>query len=338
MTALAAAPLGIEVHIYDPASDCPASAVTPHHHQGTYDDKMALTAFANAVDSITYEFENIPLETVTFLQNIKPVFPKPSLLGVAQHRGTEKDFLNKAGLKTANYRVANTADDIHATMNDWGASSCIIKTTRMGYDGKGQAFIRDHDAVDAAVKAMNNAEFIIESVVDFDCEISVIVCRDQHGHCDAYAPGLNEHRNHILYQTTIPAPLPHGLLEQARQSAITLAEALDLVGVLGLELFVTKDHELLANEIAPRPHNSGHWTQDACATSQFEQHARATAGMPLGRCDRHHDATMTNLLGDAITSITDQPNQHIHLYGKAAAKPGRKMGHINQLKTMKDKT
>ena len=334
MTALAAAPLGINVHIYDPDPECPASLVTPYHHQGAYDDREALTRFAESVDAISYEFENIPVETVTFLQGLVPVHPGPHILATAQHRIAEKEFLNKAGLETAKFARATSADDIHKALEEWGATSCVIKTTRMGYDGKGQRMIQSVEDVNAAYAALEGHELIVESLVDFSCEISVIVCRDQFGTCDAYTPGMNEHRNHILYQTIIPAPIDAALRTQAREMGIRLAEALELVGVLGLELFVTKDGRILANEIAPRPHNSGHWTQDACAHSQFEQHARAVAGLPLAPCQRHHDAVMTNLLGREVAEIADAPGRCVHLYGKTDPRDGRKMGHINELKEM----
>lgn len=331
MTALSAAPLGIECHIFDPAQDTPASKTTPFYHCGTYEDQEALRQFADQVDAITYEFENIPLETVRFLKTLKPVYPDPDILETAQHRIKEKDFLNKAGLKTTDYARAENADDVKKVMQDWKTDQCIIKTTTMGYDGKGQAFIRNIDMLNEAVGCLNGAEMIVEGVIDFDCEISVIICRDQQGNCDCYTPGLNEHRNHILYQTTVPAAIAPDLLEKARSQAIALANALDLVGVLGLELFITKNGEIIANEIAPRPHNSGHWTQNACAVSQFEQQARAVAGLPIGPCERHHDCVMTNLLGDEIETIPTGKNIHPHLYGKTVPKTGRKMGHINTL-------
>lgn len=336
MTALAAAPLGIECHVYDPAQDTPASKVTPFYSCGAYDDFDALRGFAEPLDAISYEFENIPLETVRFLKTLKPVYPDPDILETAQHRIKEKDFLNKAGLKTTHYALAHTADDVRQTLQDWGATQCIIKTTTMGYDGKGQAFIANMGDIDAAVASLNGAEIIVEGVIDFACEISVIICRDVFGNCDCYTPGLNEHRDHILYQTTIPATIDPDLLENARKQAMQLADALDLVGVLGLELFITKDGEIIANEIAPRPHNSGHWTMDACAVSQFEQHARSVAGLPIGPCTRHHDCVMTNLLGDEIADIPNDDTIHPHLYGKTQPKPGRKMGHYNKLITRKD--
>ena len=192
--------------------------------------------------------------------------------------------------------------------------------------------IQSPDDVDDAVAAMCGQEFIIESLIDYICEISVIICRDQHGRCDAYTPGMNEHRNHILYQTTVPAPIGPALLHQAREMGMRLAERMTYIGVMGLELFVTKDGRLLANEIAPRPHNSGHWTIDACAHSQFEQQARITAGLPLAPCTRHHDAVMTNVLGREMEEVTDAPGRCIHNYGKTEPREGRKMGHMTELK------
>lgn len=332
MTALAAAPLGITVHIFDPDVDCPAAAVSTHHVIADYTDEHALNNFAATVDAVTYEFENIPEATIRHLADRVPVFPDADALAIAQHRIREKEFLNTAGLETARFTRGATADDIHKTLEEWGVTSCIIKTTRMGYDGKGQRMIQSPDDVDDAVAAMCGQEFIIESLIDYICEISVIICRDQHGRCDAYTPGMNEHRNHILYQTTVPAPIGPALLHQAREMGMRLAERMTYIGVMGLELFVTKDGRLLANEIAPRPHNSGHWTIDACAHSQFEQQARITAGLPLAPCTRHHDAVMTNVLGREMEEVTDAPGRCIHNYGKTEPREGRKMGHMTELK------
>lgn len=257
------------------------------------------------------------------------------MLEIAQHRWTEKQFLNDIGIPTANWAKATSAKDIKSTLAAWNTSDCIIKTTRFGYDGKGQAKIDKSTDIDSAWKSLKTGEAIIESLVPFKYEISVIVARDQFGKTETYVPVLNDHKNHILAKTTAPAPLDPAILKKATTMARKLAEKVGLVGVLGLELFVTKDGKIIANEIAPRTHNSGHWTIDACAVSQFENHVRTVCGLPVGKADRHSDAVMLNLIGDDI-SLTEKyaskKNACIHLYGKPDARPGRKMGHITFLK------
>ncbi len=334
MSALAGFPLGLLTHIYSPDAGDPARQVTNLNTVAAYDDRAALRAFAERVDVITYEFENIPLETVRFLETLKPVYPSSHVLEIAQERLAEKTALNSFGLPTTRFAPAHSATDIKNVMAAWGTRQCIIKTTRFGYDGKGQAFVHTPDEADAAWTALKTDVCIVEDVVDFECEISVIVARDLHGRTGSYTPGLNVHRHHILHTTTVPAPLPQSLLNEAQQLAETLAQKIDLIGVLGVEMFVTRDSRLLVNEIAPRPHNSGHWTMDACVCSQFAQHMRAVAGLPLGGFDRHHDAVMTNLLGDDIATIpalAANPLACAHDYGKAEPKAGRKMGHVTVL-------
>lgn len=334
MSALAAARLGINVHIYCPETDSPASKVSAHTFIGAYDDKKMLKEFADSVDVITYEFENIPVETVRFLQKHKPVFPDDRLLEIAQHRPTEKKFLNDIGISTARWGVAHKAAEIDTVMADLKIAHCILKTTRFGYDGKGQIKFTHGDDAKAAWKSLGNQELIIEELVDFACEISVIIARDKLGQTAIYGPILNEHRNHILAKSTVPAPIPEEMSENARAMTRLLADAVDLVGVLALELFITRDGHILANEIAPRTHNSGHWTIDACAVSQFEQHIRTVAGMPIGTPARHSDAIMHNLIGMDAKKLgpwLKKKNACIHLYGKDEAKEGRKMGHVTLL-------
>ncbi|MCB1532508.1 MAG: 5-(carboxyamino)imidazole ribonucleotide synthase [Alphaproteobacteria bacterium] len=338
MSAQAAQKLGIRTVIFTPEDNSPASQVADETVLANYDDEDALRAFADKVDVISYEFENIPVKTVRFLQTLKPVYPDDTLLEIAQDRLVEKSFLNEHGIPTANWSPARSVSDIEETLKDWNTNRCIIKTTRFGYDGKGQAFIRSESDIQNAWDSLKSDIVIIEEVIDFDCEISVIVARDQNGHMEFYGPCLNDHANHILSQTTVPADIPAALADKAIEAAANLATAVNLVGVLALEMFVTKDGRILANEIAPRTHNSGHWTIDACAVSQFENHVRTVCGMDAAPPARHSDATMLNLIGDEVTNIAQyeaHENAHIHLYGKDEVRPGRKMGHVTILK---DKT
>ncbi|MFA7275413.1 MAG: 5-(carboxyamino)imidazole ribonucleotide synthase [Pseudobdellovibrionaceae bacterium] len=335
MSALAAARLGIKTHIFCPETDSPASHVAAKTFTAGYDDKVALKAFAKSVDVISYEFENIPVETVRYLKKIKPVYPDDYLLEIAQHRWHEKQFLNTIGIPTATWARACCAEQVEETLDQWGATDCILKTARLGYDGKGQIKIDKKTDICAAFASLKSDEVIVESCVAFACEISVIVARDIFGKTVCYDACLNEHKNHILSKTTIPAPLSAPLLAKAQKLAKKVADNVGLVGVLTLELFVTKDGKLLANEIAPRTHNSGHWTIDACAVSQFENHVRAVCGLPVGSTKRHSDAVMLNLIGDDIALVdkyVDKAGACIHLYGKHDVRPGRKMGHITLLK------
>lgn len=334
MSAVAAARLGVKVHIYCPEEDSPASHVAARTFIGNYDDGQKLKEFADSVDVITYEFENIPVETIRYLQKHKPVFPDDRLLEIAQHRPTEKKFLNDIGIPTARWSVIQKASDIDAALSEMKIAHCILKTTRFGYDGKGQSKFTHGDDSDAAWKYLGKQELIAEELVDFVCEISVIIARDKLGQTAIYGPILNEHRNHILAKSTIPAPIPEEISEQARGMTRLLADAVDLVGVLALEMFITRDGHLLANEIAPRTHNSGHWTIDACAVSQFEQHIRTVAGMPVGAPARHSDAVMHNLIGLDAKKLgiwLEKKGACVHLYGKEEAKEGRKMGHVTVL-------
>ncbi len=335
MAAMAAARLGIKTHILCPETDSPASHVAAKTFTADYSDKAALRAFAKSVDVISYEFENIPVETVQFLKKLKPVYPDDYLLEIAQHRWHEKDFLNGIGIPTAKWARACDAAQVHATLKEWKTDSCILKTARFGYDGKGQVKITKTTDINAAFASLKSNEVIIEQIVPFDCEISVIVARDVFGTTACYDVVLNEHKNHILSKTIAPAPLPAPLLNKAKKLGVKLADAVGLVGVLALELFVTKDGKILANEIAPRTHNSGHWTIDACAVSQFENHVRTVCGLPVGPTGRHSDAVMLNLIGDDIKLVDKyigQKNTCIHLYGKPDVRAGRKMGHITLLK------
>jgi 5-(carboxyamino)imidazole ribonucleotide synthase len=333
MLALAAARLGLNSKIFAPEHDSPAFQVSASHLVAHYTDHNALVEFAAEVDAITYEFENVPVEAVQFLEKLKAVRPGSKALGVAQDRLKEKSLARSLGAMTAEFRAVNTLEDLQKAVGEVGLPG-VLKTTRMGYDGKGQAKISRHEDIAPAWAAMKNQPSILESFVHFEKEISVICVRGAEGHFAAYEPTENEHRNHILHTSTVPAALDAGLAVEAVYIAQRMAEALDYVGVMGVEFFVGRD-VLYVNEIAPRVHNSGHWTMDAALVSQFEQHMRAVAGWPLGSTHRHSDVVMTNLLGDDVHNwqvLAAQPDVGLHLYGKAQARPGRKMGHFNKLR------
>lgn len=334
MAALAAARIGIETVIFTDEEGSPASQVISRTIVAKYSDKKALKAFAGLVDCITYEFENIPVETVRYLQDLKPVFPDDRLLETAQHRAREKTFLNQTGIATPRWRAFTGPDGVREALLEWGVSGGVLKTARFGYDGKGQAGVKLDSDIWGIWQALGTAEAVLEEFVDFSCEVSVIVARDKLGQMACYGPMQNEHRDHILARTTVPAAIPPDLAAQAVKMTEALAEAVDLVGVLCLELFITTDGRVLANEIAPRTHNSGHWTIDACAVSQFEQHVRTVCGLPVGEPGRHSDAVMLNLIGDDVRHIRkflEARNSCVHLYGKREIRAGRKMGHVTVL-------
>lgn len=334
MSALAAARLGIKVHIYCPDDNSPASHVAARTFIGPYSDKRKLKAFAESVDVITYEFENIPVETVRYLQQHCPVLPDDRILDIAQHRAKEKQFLNDIGIPTAGWAAINQSSDIESAAQKFEGRHFILKTARFGYDGKGQTGYQIGDDSKRKWTELGRQELILEERVDFACEISVIIGRDKLGQTALYGPVLNEHKNHILHRSMIPAPIPEEMSQNARELARLLADAVDLVGVLALEMFITRDGRILANEIAPRTHNSGHWSIDACAVSQFEQHVRTVCGMPVGSPARHSDAVMYNLIGNDARKAKDWLDKKgacVHLYGKQEIKDGRKMGHVTLL-------
>lgn len=334
MSAMAAARLGIRVVIFTPEDDSPACHVAMKTILAPYDDKDALKEFAGLCDFISYEFENIPVETVQYLKTLKPVYPDDSLLAASQDRIQEKTFLNETGIPTARWASIRSVSDIEKATSKLKINDFILKTTRFGYDGKGQVLVRNGDNIQNALDQLNSDQLILEELVDFECEISVIAARDAAGKTVTYGPMLNEHENHILSRTIVPAPLPEKLQNDAIDLTVKLAESLNLRGVLTLEMFVTKDGRLLANEIAPRTHNSGHWSIDACAVSQFENHVRAVCGLPVADPARHSDAEMLNLIGDDILKLDEYLSQNracVHSYAKASIHPGRKMGHVTIL-------
>jgi 5-(carboxyamino)imidazole ribonucleotide synthase len=333
MLALAAARLGLKTCIYNDENHAPAFQVTPLQIAAPYDDRNMLIGFAEICDAITFEFENIPAETIEFLAELKPVRPGAAALAVLQDRFTEKSFVASLGLGTAPFGEVNSESDARAAFAATGPG--IIKTRRFGYDGKGQAKVISADDAAKAMAAFKNAPCIYEGFVDFAFEASVIAARGADGSFAAYDPPENAHENHILRRSTVPGRLTAAQGDEAKQIAKAIADTLDYVGVLAVELFVTKSGALLVNEIAPRVHNSGHWTIEACACSQFEQHIRAVAGWPLGDPARHADAVMENIIGaevDAWESLAK--SGALHLYGKKEAKLGRKMGHVTRLQPL----
>lgn len=331
MLAVAAARLGLKTHIYEPGKNAPAGDVAHQVTTASYDDKDALIAFGNAVDVITYEFENIPTSALDLLEELAPIHPNRTALATSQDRLTEKTFLQDLGLQTAPFADVPTLDDLNAAIAEFGAPA-ILKTRRMGYDGKGQALIKTAADAGEAFASMAGAPAILEGFIDFSHEVSVIGARGPDGAVACYDPGENMHEDGILRTTTVPAKLSPNQRTDAVLIAARILNALDYVGVMGVELFVTP-RGLIVNEIAPRVHNSGHWTQNGCTICQFEQHVRAIAGWPLGDGSRHADVVMENLIGadmDRVPALA-QTDAAIHLYGKAEVKPGRKMGHVNRI-------
>ncbi len=337
MTALAAARLGYRSHIYCPDEDSPAAQVTSLSTVAAYDDEEALASFAESVDVVTFEFENVPARTGEVLAQHKPVRPDPKVLHICQNRLREKDFCAANNVATTRYAEVSGPDNLARTLREFSRPA-VLKTTEFGYDGKGQVLIRsDKDPTEAWAEmsgGKSGVQGILEGFVDFDLEVSVIVARGPDGAMASYPVVENQHRNHILDQTIAPARIAPQVADKAEMIAKRLTEAMDVVGLLAIEMFVTSKGEVLVNEMAPRPHNSGHWTMDACVTSQFEQFVRAVAGLPLGSVERLSNAVMKNLIGDDVKQwhkILQDPAARLHLYGKAEARPGRKMGHVNRL-------
>jgi len=338
MSALAAARLGIITNIYTPEPDSPAAQVSARTFVGAWDNKAKLKQFAESVDYISYEFENIPLDTIQYVSQFCAVLPDENILAIAQDRIREKKFLNDIGIPTAQWSAVSHPDDVLNEAKAIGCDAFILKTTRFGYDGKGQVSCTIHDDIKTKWGQLNFDHIIFEERIDFDYEISVIVARDKIGGVALYGPVLNEHKSHILSRSICPAPIDKSIATKALDMTRNIAESLDLVGVLALELFVTKDGRVLANEIAPRTHNSGHYTIDANAVSQFENHVRTICGLPVGDTSQHTPATMINLIGDDVRELGqyyEMENACVHLYGKHDIKDGRKMGHVTILNNNK---
>ncbi len=336
MTALAAARLGYRCHIYCPEADCPAAQVTPLSTAAAYDDEAALTAFAAQVDLVTFEFENVPFQAAQILAPLVPLRPGAEVLRICQNRVREKDFCRSANVPTADYVALSGPQDLAAAVKRIGGPA-VLKTAEMGYDGKGQVSVRPDSDLEEAWQVMashGDGPAILEAFVDFRMEISVIVARGLDGTCRAFPAVENQHKNHILDQTIAPARVDDAIAHRAEAVARHLAQEIDLLGLLAVEMFVTGEDEVLVNELAPRPHNSGHWTLDACSTSQFEQFVRAITGLPLGEVEPLGPAVMKNLIGDEVDrwpELLAEPGARLHLYGKAEARPGRKMGHVTRL-------
>jgi 5-(carboxyamino)imidazole ribonucleotide synthase len=341
MLALAAARLGLKCHILAPETESPAFQVATHHTCAAYADAGALESFAKAVDVVTYEFENVPAETAAILGRLKPLAPAAEALATSQDRLAEKTFLAKIGLRTAPFTAVDDKQGLEKALARVGRPA-ILKTRRFGYDGKGQTTINAETPLDAAWAAIGGKPAILEGLVDFEKEVSVIAARGWDGSIAVYDVPENRHANHILRESIVPGGIARETAMAAREIAARITGALDYVGIVGIELFLARERggeTLIVNEIAPRVHNSGHWTMDACVVSQFEQHIRAVAGWPLGNPERHSDVVMTNLLGDEAENwrnLAKEPGAGLHLYGKAESRPGRKMGHINRLTPRQD--
>jgi 5-(carboxyamino)imidazole ribonucleotide synthase len=333
MTALAAARLGYRAHVFAPEPDGPAAQVTNLATIAPYEDAAALARFARSVDVVTIEFENLPLGPLTELARQAPMRPAPEVLAICQDRVREKEFLAGIGAPTARNWPVRDARELTRALGEHRGRG-VLKTARFGYDGKGQLPVEPGDDAAAAWARLRAEVGVLEAWVDFAAEISVLTARAADGAQVSYPPVLNEHQEHILARTIAPAPIAPKLASEAVALAKGIAAALDVVGLLAVEMFVTRDGGLLVNELAPRPHNSGHWTIDACAVSQFEQLVRAVCGLPLGAPAPFADAVMDNLLGSAVEAwpeLLAEPGARVHLYGKREIRRGRKLGHVTRL-------
>jgi 5-(carboxyamino)imidazole ribonucleotide synthase len=339
MLAMAAARLGMRCHVFCPDADSPAFDVAAVRMVADYDDPAALDAFGRAVDVVTYEFENVPVAAVERLERIVPVRPGARALAVGQDRLTEKQFLTGHGISVSDFAAAASAAELREAVERIGLPA-IVKTRRYGYDGKGQARIARPEDVDAAFAALAGEPALVEAFVPFSREISVIAVRGADGATASYDPAENDHSGGILRASRVPARVRPETAARAAEIARAILADLHYVGVIGVELFVVEEagqERLLVNEFAPRVHNSGHWTEDGCAVSQFESHIRAVAGWPLAPTERHADVEMINLIGDDVKAWRQHaadPAARLHLYGKREARPGRKMGHVNRLRQL----
>ena len=332
MLAISASRLGFKSHIYDPDQSAPGGQVSAFTTTAPYNDIKALTNFAKSVDIVTYEFENIPTLALDAIENYVSIFPSRNALYTSQDRLNEKVFLNNVGLKTAPFFNVESIEDFENAITKIGKKS-ILKTRRFGYDGKGQIRLTDDNNPAEIFSQFKKQPCILEGLINFDLEISVIGARDQYGAVSCYDPGENIHKNGILKTTTVPAKISKKIATDAIILTGKILNALDYVGVMGVELFV-ENNGLIVNEIAPRVHNSGHWTQNGCVIDQFEQHVRAITGLSLGDGTRHSNIIMTNLLGEDVLNLErflTNGKSAIHLYGKRDIKPGRKMGHVNEV-------
>ena len=340
MFAMAAKRMGYRVEAFSDSADCPAAHHCDRVHVGAYDDPAALVAMARGLDVLTFEFENVSAAPLRALAGVVPVRPAPEVLFTTQDRGREKAFLLREGFACAPHRLVRSREELHAAVAAVGLPA-VIKTAAFGYDGKGQQKLdagAGPQEIDAAWNSLGACVLIVEAWVDFQCEISVVAARGLDGSTAVFAPTRNHHRHHILDISSVPAGLPAAVLDSAREMAAAVLEKLDVVGVACVEFFVTRDGRVLVNEIAPRPHNSGHLTIFACETSQFEQQVRAICGLPLGSTRQLAPAAMANLLGDCWkngepdwAAALTVPGVSLLLYGKGEPRPGRKMGHLTAL-------
>jgi 5-(carboxyamino)imidazole ribonucleotide synthase len=344
MLAMAAARLGLRTHIYC-ADSGPAFDVATHTTKAAFDDFAALSAFAGRVDAVTFEFENVAVETARHLAGLVPVRPSAKALEVAQDRLTEKEFIARLGISVAPFRAVDDPSQLGAAFTSLNGPA-ILKSRRLGYDGKGQTPMAPGDDTAGAWARVGAKPAVLEKRIPFTLEFSTLVVRGQDGKTGFYDCPRNTHEAGILRRSVVPSGLPSADLARARDIAGTIADALDYIGVLAVEMFylgadAPDAHRLMVNEIAPRVHNSGHWTIEACHISQFENHMRAVAGWPLGSTERHSDAEMVNLIGKEALDwqrIAAEPGASLHLYGKREARAGRKMGHITRLLPMRPRS
>jgi 5-(carboxyamino)imidazole ribonucleotide synthase len=333
MLALAAARLGFKCHVFAPSPDSPAFDVVHRVTCADYTDTQALDRFASDVDVVTYEFENVPAETAAFLAARVPVLPDPTILATTQDRLAEKNFVASLGIPTAAFTGVGSPRELKTAVERIGLPA-VLKTRRFGYDGKGQLTIKNGTDPDAAWRDTGGQPCILEAFIPFQREVSVVAARGHNGVVECFDVTENEHRDHILKRSRVPATLSEPDAAQARRIAELVAQKFNYVGVLAVEMFLLRDGELLVNEIAPRVHNSGHWTLDGASASQFEQHIRAVTGWPLARPIRRGRVEMINLIGDEVRDYgryLKEPGVAVHLYGKTAVRPGRKMGHVTRV-------
>ena len=337
MLALAAAPLGLRCHVYSPEKNSCAFDVVHASTCASYEDEHALARFANSVDVVTYEFENVPAKTAAFLAKRKPVMPDPKVLETTQDRLVEKDFISRLKIATAPYAPVHSATQLAEAVDKIGLPA-VLKTRQLGYDGKGQAKIAKGGDPMSAWRLVQSTPCILEGFIAFEREVSVVAARSRDGKVECFEVTENEHRDHILHISRVPAKVTPAVATQARRIATRIAQAFDYVGVLAVEMFVVRQgrkHHVLVNEIAPRVHNSGHWTIDGCTVSQFEQHIRCVAGLPLAKPVRlGRRVEMVNLIGAEVNEASrwlTVPGAAVHLYNKGEARPRRKMGHVTRV-------
>lgn len=337
MLAQAVRRMGGRIHVYEPQAKCPAGAVADKEVNAPYEDIAALSAFARECDVVTYEFENVPSAPLRAIEGLTKLRPDWRVLATAQNRSREKNWLKQNGFPHARFAEVPAGGDLIAGIREVGVP-CVVKTADFGYDGKGQLKVMIEADLPAAVQRFAGQPVVIEQFVDFACEVSAVVARSESGETAVFPIAENIHTNHILDFSIVPARVDPAVAAGAEAMACAVANKIGLVGMMGVEFFITKSGAVLINELAPRTHNSGHYTMDACATSQFEQQARAICGLPLGLVALKSPVVMVNLLGDAWTkgepnwaALQARPGTHLHLYGKAEARSGRKMGHFNVL-------